>query len=110
MTAVAVEDADRPRHVRLPSDLLRLLVAVAIGCIGLLVAGALDDLSAGLTVEVLGFADAAPDPVVVVGILAVQTVAWLVPSFAVAALVWNRTYRRLALAALATALAVVVAW
>ncbi len=108
--AIVIDEPERPRHARLPSDLLRLIVALVVVAVGLVIVGLLDDVSRGLTVEVIDAAEALPDPVVVTGILAVQMVAWFVPVAAVGVLLLRRTYRRLALVALAAAVAAGVAW
>ena len=71
-----IDEPERPRHARLPSDLLRLIGALVLVAVGLVIVGLLDDVSRGLTVEVIDAAEALPDPVVVTGILAVQMVAW----------------------------------
>ncbi len=108
--AIVIDEPERPRHARLPSDLLRLIGALVLVAVGLVIVGLLDDASRGLTVEVIDAAEALPDPVVVTGILAVQMVAWFVPVAAVGVLLLRRTYRRLALVALAAAVAAGVAW
>ncbi len=110
MSSRVVDEPDRPSHTRLPSDLLRLILAVIVGAFGLVVASILDEVSVGLTVEVLESVSAVPDPVIVVGILAVQLVAWLIPPLVVATLLWRTTYRRLVLVTLAVLVSAGAAW
>jgi len=109
-SSIVIEEPERPRHARLPSDLLRLLVALIVGAVGFLIVALLDDVSEGLTVEMVDAAAALPDPLVVTGILAVQMVAWFGPVAAVGFLLARRTYRRLSLVVLAAVLAVIVGW
>ena len=109
-SSVVIDEPERPRHARLPSDLLRLLVALIVGAVGFLIVALLDDVSEGLTVEMVDAAAALPDPLVVTGILAVQMVAWFGPVAAVGFLLARRTYRRLSLVVLAAVLAVIVGW
>jgi len=109
-SSIVIEEPERPRHARLPSDLLRLLVALIVGAVGFLIVALLDDVSEGLTVEMVDAAAALPDPLVVTGILAVQMVAWFGPVAAVGFLLARRTYRRLSLVVVAAVVAVIVGW
>jgi len=83
---------------------------VFVAGFGLVVASVLDDVSAGLTIEVVDGVGAVPDPLIVLVILAAQLLAWLVPALGAATLLWRRTYRRLALVTLAALVAGAVAW
>ena len=95
---------------RLPSDLLRLVVALIAGLLGFLLASVLDNISVGITIEVIDAFDGLPTAMVVTAILAVQLVAWILPLLAIALLLIWRRYRRLALVLLAVVAAVAVAW
>ena len=94
----------------MPSDLLRLVVAVVAGSLGFLLASVLDNISVGIAIEVIDAFEGLPAALVVTAILAVQLVAWAVPIVVVGLLIlWHR-YRRLALLVLAAAIAAVVAY
>ncbi len=98
------------RRRRLPSDLLRLVVALLAGALGFLLASVLDNISVGITIEVVDAFDGLPAAMVVTAILAVQLVAWIVPVVVLALLLVWRRYRRTALVILAVAVSVGVAW
>jgi len=87
-----------------------MLIGLLVGVVGLLLASILDDIGAGITVEVIEAVAPIPDPVLVIFILAVQLIAWLVPILTVATLLWRRTYRRLLLVVLAVLVAAGAAW
>jgi undecaprenyl-diphosphatase len=87
-----------------------MIIALAVGVVGLLLASILDDIGAGITIEVIESVAPVPDPVLVLFILAVHLLAWLVPTLTVAALLWRRTYRRLMLVVLAAVVAAGAAW
>jgi undecaprenyl-diphosphatase len=95
---------------RLPSDLLRLVVALLAGAIGFLLASVLDNISVGITIEVIDAFDGLPAALVVTTILAVQLVAWIIPVVVLGLLLFWHRYRRLTLVILAAAVAVGVAW
>ncbi len=95
---------------RLPSDLLRLVVALVAGLLGFLLASVLDNISVGITIEVIDAFDGLPTAMVVTTILAVQLVAWILPLLVVGLLLVWRRYRRLALVLLASAVAIGIAW
>ncbi len=95
---------------RLPSDLLRLVVALAAGLLGFLLASVLDNISVGITIEVIDAFDGLPTAMVVTTILAVQLIAWIVPLLVIGLLLFWRRYRRLALVLLAVVTAIAVAW
>lgn len=95
---------------RLPSDLLRLVVALIAGLLGFLLASVLDNISVGITIEVVDAFDGLPTAMVVTTILAIQLVAWILPLLAIGLLLFWRRYRRLALVLLAVVAAVALAW
>ncbi len=98
------------RRRRLPSDFLRLVVALLAGALGFLLASVLDNISVGITIEVIDAFDGLPAAMVVTAILAVQLVAWVLPLVVLGLLLlWHR-YRRLMLVILAVAVAAAVAW
>ncbi|MDJ0923291.1 MAG: lysylphosphatidylglycerol synthase transmembrane domain-containing protein [Acidimicrobiia bacterium] len=101
---------DGYRRARLPSDLLRLVVALVAGVLGFLLASVLDNISVGITIEVVDAFDGLPSAMVVTTILAIQLVAWILPLLVIGLLLFWRRYRRLALVLLAVVAAVVIAW
>ncbi len=105
-----VGDVEPYRRGRMPSDLLRLVLAVVAGSFGFLLASVLDNISIGIAIEVIDAFEALPAAVVVTMILAVQLVAWAVPVVVVGLLIFWRRYRRLTLVVLAAAIAAVVAY
>lgn len=107
---IQVEGEDEYRRLRLPSDLLRLVVALVAGTLGFLLASVLDNISVGITVEVIDAFEGIPAALVVTTILAVQLVAWIIPVVVMGLLLWWHRYRRLGLVILAVVTAVVVAW
>jgi undecaprenyl-diphosphatase len=107
---VTVRDEGRPKHTRSPSDLLRLLVAATVALVGLALASGLDDIGAGVAIDTIDAFGNLPRPVVVSFILIVQLLAWVAPIAAAATVLWQRRYRRAALAALAATLGVGGAW
>ncbi len=104
------EEVEVYRRRRLPSDLLRLVVALLAGAFGFLLASVLDNISVGITIEVVDAFDGLPPAMVVTAILAVQLVAWILPVVVLALLLIWRRYRRTALVVLAVVVAVGVAW
>lgn len=95
---------------RLPSDLLRLVIALVVGAVGFLLASVLDNISVGITIEVIDAFDGLPAAMVVTSILAVQLVAWILPVVVLGLLLlWHR-YRRLTLVILSVVVAVAVSW
>lgn len=98
------------RRSRLPSDLLRLLVALCVGAVGLLLASVLDNISVGVAIEVIDVFDGVPAALVVTFILAVQLLAWIMPVVVGGLLLFWQRYRRLFLVTLSVVAAVGVAW
>jgi uncharacterized protein (TIRG00374 family) len=107
---IDVADDEGYRRRRLPSDLLRLVMALAAGAVGFLLASVLDNISVGITIEVIDAFDGLPAAIVVTTILAVQLLAWILPGVVLALVVFWHRYRRLTLVLLATVVAVGVAW
>ena len=105
-----VEEVEPYRRGRMPSDLLRLVVALVAGGLGFLLASILDNISVGIAIEVIDGFEGLPAALVVTTILAVQLVAWAVPIVVVGLLILWRRYRRLTLLVLAAAIAAVVAY
>jgi uncharacterized protein (TIRG00374 family) len=98
------------RRARMPSDLLRLVVALAAGVFGFLLASVLDNISVGIAIEVIDAFDGLPAAMVVTTILAVQLIAWILPLLVIGLLLFWRRYRRLTLVLLGVVVAVAVAW
>lgn len=98
------------RRGRMPSDLLRLVVALAAAVVGLLLASVLDNISVGIAIEVVDAFEALPAALVVTTILAVQIVAWVVPAVVIVLLLIWRRYRRLALTVVGVVAAATLAW
>lgn len=107
---IAIEGEGEYRRGRLPSDVLRLVVAALVGVIGLLLASILDDISVGITIEVIEAFDGLPNAFVVTFILAMQMVAWVLPVAALFLLLLWQRYRRLGLVVLSAFSAVVIAF
>ena len=108
---IRVEGEDEAyRRGRLPSDLLRLVVALVAGVLGFLLASVLDNISVGITIEVVDAFDGLPTAMVVTTILAIQLVAWILPLLVIGLLLFWRRYRRLTLVVIAVVAAVAVAW
>jgi len=108
--AIHIEGEHEYRRLRLPSDLLRLVLALLVGAIGFLLASILDNISVGITVEVIDAFEALPAALVVTTILVVQLVAWIIPAIVLGLLLWWHRYRRLMLVLLAVVAAVTLAW
>lgn len=106
----ASDDEKEYRRGRMPSDLLRLVVALLAGTFGLLLASVFDNISVGISIEVVDVFDGMPDPVVVMVILAVQLLAWILPAVVLGLLLYWRRYRRLSLVVLAAVAAVLISW
>lgn len=98
------------RRGRMPSDLLRLTIGTVLAAIGFLLASVLDNISAGIAIEVIDAFDGLPNAAVVAMILTVQLLAWGVPIVVIVLLLVWRRYRRLALVLLGVAVAVTTAW
>jgi len=109
-SSVRVDGDESYRRTRLPSDLLRLVVALVVGALGFLLASVLDNISVGIATEVIDAFDGLPAAMVVTTILAVQLVAWSLPVVVLGMLLYWQRYRRLGLVILAAAIAVAVAW
>ncbi|MCP4966418.1 MAG: hypothetical protein GY926_14440 [bacterium] len=107
---IDIEGEEEYRRRRLPSDLLRLVLALLAGVVGFLLASIFDNISVGITVEVIDAFEALPAALVVTTILSVQLVAWIIPVVVVGLLLWWHRYRRLTLVLLAVATAVTLAW
>lgn len=104
---------DEPEHrsiERHPSDLLRLSIAVVVTVFGFLLATMLNNISEAITVEVIDTVDQAPNFAVVATISIVLIFAFILPFFAVGYLVYRRQWRRLALALLASIVAMGLVW
>ena len=95
---------------RMPSDLLRLLIALVVGAVGFLLASALNNISVGITIEVVDAFEALPAAAVVTFILVVQLLAWILPVVVAALLLLWRRYRRLLLLVLAVGVATASAY
>lgn len=95
---------------RHPSDLLRLLLALAFTGIGFLLASVLDDISEAIAVEVIDGLDAIPIPIVVGALLFIALLGVVLPVIAIAYFVRKRQWRRLGIALLASAIALVALW
>lgn len=110
VSAVEVDAEAGYQRLRVPSDLLRLVLALVAGGIGFLLASVLDNISVGITIEVIDAFDGLPAAMVVTLILAVQLLAWAIPVVTGGLLIFWQRYRRLALVGFAVAGAVALAW
>lgn len=107
-THVPAEETYRRR--RLPSDFLRLVVALLAGAIGFLLASVLDNISVGITIEVIDLFDGLPNSLVVTTILGIQLVAWILPVVVLGLLLWWQRYRRTTLVISAVLAAAALSW
>lgn len=105
-----IDQPERRSIERHPSDLLRLVIAVAVTVFGFLLATTLNNISEAITVEVIDTVDQAPSFAVVAAISIVLIFAFILPFFAVGYLVYRKQWRRLALALLASIVAMGLVW
>lgn len=110
IAGVEITEAERAEHVRLPSDLLRMLVALAATVLVAALGLALNDVSTGATTDLIRVADGFADPVVVSLVLVIRTTAVLVPLLIIGVLLSQRRYRRLFLVLFAVTTAAALAW
>jgi glycosyltransferase 2 family protein len=104
--AVTIDEPVKPAFMRHPTDLLRVVIAVAATLIGFLLATVLNNVSEAITVEVIDGFDSLPDPVVVVVILVVSLLNLLFPVVAIGYLLIKRMWRRLGVGVLASGIAI----
>jgi undecaprenyl-diphosphatase len=100
-----VTEPPRAKHERLPSDLLRLLIALVVLFVGWLLATTFDDVAAGFAVGIVRTVDVFANPMIVSAVLALRLAALLLPLLMVAYVLRQRRYRRLALILFAVAVA-----
>jgi undecaprenyl-diphosphatase len=105
MSDIEIIDPERAKHERLPSDLFRLLVALAVLVVGWLLATGFDDVAVGFAVGLVQTADVFANPMIVSAVLAVRLAALLLPLLVVAYVIRQRRYRRLALVLFAAGVA-----
>ena len=110
LSSVEIVEPEHRKHARLPSDLLRMLLALAVAGLVALLGTALDDVSAGATSDLIRVADGFPNPIVVSLVLAVRLTAVLLPLLIVTYLLRQRRYRRLFLVLFGAAAAALLAW
>ena len=107
---VEIVEPERAKHARLPSDLLRMLVALTVAAIVAVLGAALDDVSAGATTDVVRIAEGLANPVVVSLVLAIRLAALLLPLLVVTYMLRQRRYRRRFLVLFAAGIAALLAW
>ena len=76
---VHVTEPPRAKHERLPSDLLRLLIALVVLFVGWLLATTFDDVAAGFAVGIVRTVDVFANPMIVSAVLALRLAALLLP-------------------------------
>ncbi|MGI9667474.1 MAG: hypothetical protein ACR2N2_10275, partial [Acidimicrobiia bacterium] len=104
-----VQITEPPRSLlRHPTDLQRLIVGLLVTGIGFLLATYLNTINEAITVEVINGVGTFPGPVVVLGIITVDFIAFIVPVAALGYLMWRREWRRLLVGAVAAAAAIAV--
>jgi undecaprenyl-diphosphatase len=103
-------EPERKKHARLPSDLLRMLVALAVVAMVALLGIGLDDVSAGATTDLIRVAEGLTNPIVVSLALAIRLTALLLPLLIVASMLRQRRYRRLFLVLFAAGAAALLTW
>jgi glycosyltransferase 2 family protein len=104
--AVVIDEPLKPPFIRHPTDLLRVVIAVAVTLIGILLATMLNNVSEAITVEVIDGFDNFADPVVVVIILLVSLLNLIFPLIAIAYLIIKRMWRHLGVGLLASGIAI----
>ena len=92
------ESTDKPRIVRHPSDLQRLLLALLVGVGGFLLATYLNTISEAITVEVINGIATFPGPVIIAVVVAIDVLTIFLPLGVVGILMWQRRWRMLGLA------------
>jgi hypothetical protein len=102
------ESNHKPRMVRHPSDLQRLLLALLVGVGGFLLATYLNTISEAITVEVINGTATFPVPVIIAVIVAIDVLTILLPLGVVGVLMWQRRWRMLGLAIVAAVSAQVI--
>lgn len=107
---VEIVEPVRKKHARLPSDLLRMLVALGVALVAALFGVVLDDVSTGSASDLIRVAEGLADPVVVSLVLAVRLAALLFPLLIVSFMLRQRRYRRLFLVLAAAGTAALIAW
>ena len=110
IAGVEIIEPERSKHARLPSDLLRMLVALGVAAVVALLGAVLDDVSAGATSDLIRVAEGVTNPIVVSLVLAIRLTALLLPLLIITYMLRQRRYRRLFLVLFAAAVAAAVAW
>lgn len=103
-------EPERRKHARLPSDLLRMLIALAVAAVVAVVGAALDDVSVGATSDLIRVAGGLSSPIVVSLVLAIRLTALLLPLLIITYMLRQRRYRRLSLVLFAAVVAALAAW
>jgi undecaprenyl-diphosphatase len=99
-----IVEPERSKHARLPSDLLRVLLALAVTAIVALLGVVLDDVSAGATTDLIRVAEGLTNPIVVSLTLAIRLTALLLPLLIITYMLRQQLYRRLFLVLFAAGL------
>jgi uncharacterized membrane protein YbhN (UPF0104 family)/tRNA A-37 threonylcarbamoyl transferase component Bud32 len=107
---VEIVEPVRRKHARLPSDLLRMLAALAVAFGAAVLGAVLDDVSTGAASDLIRVAAGLSNPVVVSLVLAVRLAALLFPLLILSFMLRQRRYRRLLLVLTAAGAAALVVW
>lgn len=107
---VVIDEPEKRALLRHPTDLFRLIVAVLATIVGFFLATMLNELSEAISVEVIEGFDDFPNAVVIVFLSIVTLIGLILPFVVITHYVRRRQWRRLGLAVLAVALALVVLW
>jgi glycosyltransferase 2 family protein len=107
---VVIVDPERAKHSRLPSDLLRLIVAVVVALVVALLGAGLEDVNVGATTDLIRIAGGLATPIIVSLALAIRLTALLLPLLVVTSMLRQQRYRRLLLVLFAAAFAASLAW
>jgi undecaprenyl-diphosphatase len=110
LAGVEIVEPERSKHARLPSDLFRMLVALAAAFVVVLLGALLHDVSAGVTTDLISVAEGLTNPIVVSLVLAIRLTALLLPLLIIAYMLRQRRYRRLFLVLIAAGVAALIAW
>jgi glycosyltransferase 2 family protein len=88
-----IDEPPADKHVRTPSDVLRLIVGVLLVLLGLLIATGASNTLVGLERDLIGIFDALPETLAIATYLFFQGIASLIPAGVGVVVPWRRKYR-----------------
>ena len=107
---VLLEIPERAKYVRSPSDVLRLMVALAVTVFGLILALGTPDTLIGFEEDLIRAVNKAPDNVEIVVLGLIQIVALAFPLFVIIVFMVRRRWLRIAMVLLAAGTAGTAVW